>query len=84
VALLDVHRDGTAALWAALRLTTVGSALIASLIMGVAVSGMHYTGIAAMHGRRPAAAVIRRTSSHLCISVRKSGIALRDGACAPP
>ena len=40
---------GTAALWAALRLTTVGSTLIASLIMGVAVSGMHYTGIAAMH-----------------------------------
>jgi NO-binding membrane sensor protein with MHYT domain len=40
---------GTAALWAALRLTTVGATLIASLIMGVAVSGMHYTGIAAMH-----------------------------------
>ncbi len=40
---------GTAALWAALRLATVGSTLIASLIMGVAVSGMHYTGIAAMH-----------------------------------
>jgi NO-binding membrane sensor protein with MHYT domain len=39
---------GTAALWAALRLTTVGSTLIASLTMGVAVSGMHYTGIAAM------------------------------------
>ena len=40
---------GTAALWAALRLATVGSTLVASLIMGVAVSGMHYTGIAAMH-----------------------------------
>jgi len=40
---------GTAALWAALRLTTVWSTLVASLIMGVAVSGMHYTGIAAMH-----------------------------------
>ena len=41
---------GTAALWAALRLhgglaATVG----ASLIMGVAVSGMHYTGMAALH-----------------------------------
>jgi NO-binding membrane sensor protein with MHYT domain len=40
---------GTAALWAALRLhgglaVTVG----ASLIMGVAVSGMHYTGMAAL------------------------------------
>ena len=40
---------GTAALWAALRLATVGATLLASLIMGVAVSGMHYTGIAAMH-----------------------------------
>jgi NO-binding membrane sensor protein with MHYT domain len=40
---------GTAALWAALRLTTVWATLVASLIMGVAVSGMHYTGIAAMH-----------------------------------
>jgi len=40
---------GTAALWAALQLTTMWSTLVASLIMGVAVSGMHYTGIAAMH-----------------------------------
>jgi NO-binding membrane sensor protein with MHYT domain len=40
---------GTAALWAALRLATVGATLVASLIMGVAVSGMHYTGMAAMH-----------------------------------
>jgi NO-binding membrane sensor protein with MHYT domain len=40
---------GTAALWAALRLATVSATLVASLIMGVAVSGMHYTGMAAMH-----------------------------------
>jgi len=39
---------GTAALWAALRLDTVWSTFIASLIMGVAVSGMHYTGMAAL------------------------------------
>ena len=39
---------GTAALWAALRLDNAGSALIASMIMGVAVSGMHYTGMAAL------------------------------------
>jgi NO-binding membrane sensor protein with MHYT domain len=38
----------TAALWAALRLQGVGTTLIAALIMGVAVSGMHYTGMAAM------------------------------------
>jgi NO-binding membrane sensor protein with MHYT domain len=40
---------GTAALWAALRLHKVWSTLAASAIMGVAVSGMHYTGMAAMH-----------------------------------
>src|ERR1035438_7056529 len=34
---------GTAALWAALRLDTVWSTLVASAIMGVAVSGMHST-----------------------------------------
>ncbi len=38
----------TAALWAALRLGGIGSTLGAALIMGVAVSGMHYTGMAAM------------------------------------
>jgi NO-binding membrane sensor protein with MHYT domain len=38
----------TAALWAATTLHGVGHTLIASLIMGIAVSGMHYTGMAAM------------------------------------
>ncbi len=40
---------GTAALWAAIRLTGLTATLVASLIMGVAVSGMHYTGMAALH-----------------------------------
>ncbi len=39
---------GIAALWAALRLDTLLSTLVASLIMGIAVSGMHYTGMAAL------------------------------------
>ncbi len=39
---------GTAALWAALRLASAWAAFAASLIMGVAVSGMHYTGMAAL------------------------------------
>jgi NO-binding membrane sensor protein with MHYT domain len=39
---------GTAALWAALRLDTLWSAIVASMIMGVAVSSMHYTGMAAL------------------------------------
>jgi NO-binding membrane sensor protein with MHYT domain len=38
----------TAALWAALGLRGIGTTLVASLIMGIAVSGMHYTGMAAM------------------------------------
>jgi NO-binding membrane sensor protein with MHYT domain len=38
----------TAALWAALRLRGMWHTLGAAAIMGVAVSGMHYTGMAAM------------------------------------
>jgi NO-binding membrane sensor protein with MHYT domain len=38
----------TAALWAALELHGVWTTLVASMIMGVAVSGMHYMGMAAM------------------------------------
>jgi NO-binding membrane sensor protein with MHYT domain len=38
----------TAALWAALTLRGIFSTLGAAMIMGVAVSGMHYTGMAAM------------------------------------
>ncbi len=42
----------TAALWATLRLTGIWATLGAALIMGVAVSGMHYTGMAAMQVSR--------------------------------
>jgi NO-binding membrane sensor protein with MHYT domain len=48
---------GTAALWAGTRVRGVGATIVASLIMGVAVTGMHYTGMAAMrvtHGSMPA------------------------------
>jgi NO-binding membrane sensor protein with MHYT domain len=38
----------TAALWFTLRLSGIWSTFGAALIMGVAVSGMHYTGMAAM------------------------------------
>jgi NO-binding membrane sensor protein with MHYT domain len=40
---------GTAALWAGLRVRGLPSTIGASLIMGIAVTGMHYTGMAAMH-----------------------------------
>ncbi|MGH3211998.1 MAG: MHYT domain-containing protein [Trebonia sp.] len=39
---------GTAALWAGTRVRSTRATIAASLIMGVAVSGMHYTGMAAM------------------------------------
>jgi NO-binding membrane sensor protein with MHYT domain len=39
---------GTAALWCAARLRGAWATFVASLIMGVAVSGMHYTGMAAL------------------------------------
>jgi NO-binding membrane sensor protein with MHYT domain len=42
---------GTAALWMALRLDSVWSTFIASLVAGVAVNGMHYTGMAAVHAQ---------------------------------
>ena len=45
---------GTAALWAALRLDSLWSAFVASLVMGVAVSSMHYTGMAALSVRSAA------------------------------
>jgi NO-binding membrane sensor protein with MHYT domain len=45
----------TAALWAAMNLTGARATLGAALIMGVAVSGMHYTGMAAMHLFAPGA-----------------------------
>jgi NO-binding membrane sensor protein with MHYT domain len=48
----------TAALWAALRLRGLWSTLGAALIMGVAVSGMHYTGMAAMQMQHRAGAAV--------------------------
>lgn len=47
----------TAALWAALRLRGLWSTLGASLIFGVGVSAMHYTGVAAMQMQRLAPGV---------------------------
>ncbi len=47
---------GTVALLAALRLDTAWSAVGACLIMGAAISGMHYTGMAALHVSAAAAA----------------------------
>ena len=43
---------GTAALWAGTQVRSVRATIGASLIMGVAVSGMHYTGMAAMQVSR--------------------------------
>ena len=45
---------GTAALWAGTRVSRVRATVGAALIMGVAVSGMHYTGMAALQIHRGA------------------------------
>jgi NO-binding membrane sensor protein with MHYT domain len=47
---------GAVALWAALRLDSLWSAFAASLILGVGVSAMHYTGMAALQVRADLAA----------------------------
>jgi len=49
VSVLIVIVAGTAALLAGLHVSGVWSSLAVSLVMGVAVCGMHYTGMAAMH-----------------------------------
>jgi NO-binding membrane sensor protein with MHYT domain len=43
---------GTAALWAGTRVSRMRATIAAALIMGVAVSGMHYTGMAALQIHR--------------------------------
>jgi NO-binding membrane sensor protein with MHYT domain len=53
---------GTAALWMALRLDSVWSTFIASLIAGVAVNGMHYTGMAAVRAQAAAPGLVVSTA----------------------
>jgi NO-binding membrane sensor protein with MHYT domain len=53
---------GTAALYAGLKVRGVGATVGASLLMGVAVSGMHYTGMAAMRVTASSAGVYAATS----------------------
>jgi NO-binding membrane sensor protein with MHYT domain len=57
----------TAALWAAVSIRRFVTSLGASLVMGVAVSGMHYTGMAAVSVHVHGAARPRRaTPRHRC------------------
>jgi NO-binding membrane sensor protein with MHYT domain len=53
---------GTAALWMALRLDSIWSTFIASLIAGVAVNGMHYTGMAAVRAQAAAPGLVVSTA----------------------
>ena len=54
---------GTAALWMALRLDSVWSTFIASLVAGVAVNGMHYTGMAAVQAHAAPGLVVNTADS---------------------
>jgi NO-binding membrane sensor protein with MHYT domain len=65
---------GTAALWIGTWVSRVGATAVAALVMGVAVSGMHYTGMAALRvssGSMPSVAVSQ-----------VSGVAAVSGATA--
>lgn len=54
---------GTAALWMALRLDSVWSTFIASLVAGVAVNGMHYTGMAAVEAHAAPGLVVNTSAT---------------------
>ncbi|KPI12105.1 putative integral membrane sensor protein [Actinobacteria bacterium OK074] len=55
----------TAALWAAVSVHGVWPALGASLVMGVAVTGMHYTGMSAVEVHLTAATPVSQSSASL-------------------
>jgi NO-binding membrane sensor protein with MHYT domain len=70
LSVLTAVTAATAALWAAVSLHTLASASAASVIMGVAVTGMHYTGMAAMSVHVDAdAAVLGQSSLDLLVSL---------------
>jgi NO-binding membrane sensor protein with MHYT domain len=65
---------GTAALWAGTRVSRMRATVAAALIMGVAVSGMHYTGMAALQ--------IHRAPMSSMAAMASSGAATVSGATA--
>ncbi len=65
---------GTAALWAGTRVNTMGATIGAALIMGGAVSGMHYTGMAALH-------IDRGPTSSMAVAIA-SGMSTVSGTTA--
>jgi NO-binding membrane sensor protein with MHYT domain len=70
---------GTAALWAGTRVHTIGATLAAALIMGVAVSGSHYTDMAALHIHRVPMSLAMRSASGMAAM---SGGGVSDTAAA--
>ena len=66
---------GTAALWAGTRVSRMRATVGAALIMGVAVSGMHYTGMAALQ-------IHRAVLPPMAAMASSGGIASVSGATA--
>jgi NO-binding membrane sensor protein with MHYT domain len=66
---------GTAALWAGTRVSRMRATVGAALIMGVAVSGMHYTGMAALQ-------IHSAVMSPMAAMASSGGIASVSGATA--
>jgi NO-binding membrane sensor protein with MHYT domain len=69
---------GTAALWAGTRVSRVRATIGAALIMGVAVSGMHYTGMAALQIHR----AVLLPMAPMAAMASSGGIASVSGATA--
>jgi NO-binding membrane sensor protein with MHYT domain len=68
---------GTAALWAGTRVSGMRATVGAALIMGVAISGMHYTGMAAVQVQ-----VQRAATASMAAMAGSAGTAAVSGATA--
>jgi NO-binding membrane sensor protein with MHYT domain len=67
---------GTAGLWAGVHVRGTGDTLKATVLMGIAVWGMHYTGMAAMQIKAPMAATMSGASAFNFIVPMIVGIAI--------
>jgi C4-dicarboxylate-specific signal transduction histidine kinase len=72
LSLIIANGASTAALWLAFRTTDLGQKLIAAAVMGLAISGMHYTAMGgttfAAHGPVPAYASLDQTNLALAVA----------------
>jgi NO-binding membrane sensor protein with MHYT domain len=72
----------TAALWLVFRTTDLGQKLAAAIVMGIAISGMHYTGMGAAiftaHSSAWASSIVDPNPSRVTLALAVAGITLAD------